>query len=416
MRTLWTSGLWVVVLACPAWAVPAPESPAEKSLRLGNLAEGVTILEKHLKLNPKDDSARLSLGTVQFLQGVERLTQGFYRYGLGSGTLRDNVGRNLPFLRLPVPLNLKPEKYRYADQVKLLQTFVDDLERAEKTLAGVPDGDVKLPVRLALYRLDLDGDGKPEEPLGKLFARMTGVEMKDEDFEKFQLTFDAADAHWLRGYCHLLMFMGEFILAHDFEEIFDATAHLFFADPVTPFEFLKEHENNQGGWWDSENIADLIAAVHLLRMPVTKPAKKKAALAHLEAMSRESRQMWKLALAETDDDHEWIPNPKQTGILRTPITKEMIDTWLVFLDELDDILAGKRLVPFWRGKDGRDGKVGINLRGLLLESKRFDLMLWIQGSGVKPYLEQGKLTRPETWRRLQNVFQGNFIGFAVWVN
>lgn len=43
-------------------------------------------------------------------------------------------------------------------------------------------------------------------------------------------------------------------------------------------------------------------------------------------------------------------------------------------------------------------------------------MLWVQGSAAAPFLEQGELTTPETWQRLERIFQGDFIGFAIWLN
>ena len=62
-----------------------------------------------------------------------------------------------------------------------------------------------------------------------------------------------------------------------------------------------------------------------------------------------SREAWKSYLAETDDDHEWIPNPKQNTVMPGgKVTGEMVKGWLEFLDEAEAILAGKKLVPFWR--------------------------------------------------------------------
>src|SRR5262245_13535826 len=123
--------------------------------------------------------------------------------------------------------------------------------------------------------------------------------------------------------------------------------------------------------------------------------------------------MWKLAMAETDDDHEWIPNPKQHSVIpEVRVTLEMVDQWQAFLDEADAILAGKKLIPFWRGA----GDLGVNVRRVFLEPKRFDLVLWVQGSAAAPYLEKGPVTKRETWERLMRVFEGNFIGFAFWFN
>ena len=73
-----------------------------------------------------------------------------------------------------------------------------------------------------------------------------------------------------------------------------------------------------------------------------------AALHHLEEVTKLSRQSWKAILAETDDDHEWLPGPKQNGPFGgARLTEEMIGGWFAFLDEVDLILAGKKLLPFW---------------------------------------------------------------------
>jgi hypothetical protein len=136
-------------------------------------------------------------------------------------------------------------------------------------------------------------------------------------------------------------------------------------------------------------------------------------LAHLESMIALSRESWKYILAETDNDHEWIPNPRQQSVLPGgTVNGNMVEAWMTFLDETEALLKGKKLIPFWRGGERR----GVNLRRVFTEPRPFDLILWVQGTAAAPYLEQGPLTNPETWRRLQNVFRGEFIGFALWFN
>ncbi|MSR58456.1 MAG: hypothetical protein EXS05_12520 [Planctomycetaceae bacterium] len=130
-------------------------------------------------------------------------------------------------------------------------------------------------------------------------------------------------------------------------------------------------------------------------------------------MASLSRRSWDLILNETDDDHEWIPGPKQTGVIpNVHVTQEMIDGWRMFLSEAELILKGEKLVPFWRGNQPR----GVNLRKVFMQPQPFDLVMWVQGTGAAPYLEQGTLTDPAVWERLLRVFQGEFIGFAFWFN
>jgi hypothetical protein len=214
---------------------------------------------------------------------------------------------------------------------------------------------------------------------------------------------------FLRGYCHLLAALGEILLAHDGHELFDHTAQVFFSKVETPYKFLRPKPGAPGDAFGE--LPDWIAVIHLLHLTVVEPARLKAALAHLEQMVACSREMWKFALAETDDDHEWIPNPKQKSALGVTVTQQMVDGWLAFLDEADSLLQGKRLVPFWRNSDK-----GVNLRRVFTEPRTFDLVLWVQGTAAVPYLEDGPKTRPEVWDRLFRAFEGDLFLFAAWFN
>jgi len=407
---------WMTVLVGVAWlgAMPgvAAEPPlVEKYLHDGKLADGEKALLAELLRNPKDDQTRFGLGTLQVVRAVEHLGQSLHCYGL-----RSDRGQRLriPFLRLPVPTNPKPEAITYAAARKILQELIDDLKKAEATLAEVRDDKVKLPLRVGLIRLDLAGDGKAGDRFSTILSRYLGIRegaAKDADW---LVAFDRGDVAWLRGYCHLLMALSEVAMAHDGQELFDCTAHIFFAKVQTPHKFLASLPDDEGGPLDIRgfNIADLIAFVHLIRMPVKEPDRMKAALTHLERMLALSKESWKYILAEEDDDHEWIPNPKQKGVLGIPIRREMIESWLETVNEAEALLAGERLVPFWRGTEKR----GVNLRRVFTEPKTLDLVLWVQGMAATPYLEDGTLTKPEVWQRLLRVFGGEFIGFAFWFN
>src|SRR5205085_7756553 len=113
-----------------------------------------------------------------------------------------------------------------------------------------------------------------------------------------------------------------------------------------------------------------------------------------------------------------IPNPKQKGVLRVAVSKEMVDTWLATVDEAEQVLQGKRLVPFWRGKQaGR----GVNIRRAFTEPRTFDPILWFQGTAATPYLEKGDVTKLADRRllaRISNTFGGGFrfAVFAFWLN
>jgi hypothetical protein len=361
------------------------------------------------------DQMRFGLGSSQFLEAIEHLSQSLYKYGLRSPSIFRFLGMLPPS---PLPDNPKPELLTYAAADQIIKDFVRELDKAEQTLAGIKDDQVKLPVHLASIRLDLKGDGKREvrllEAMMPLFRgnRNANVNRPARDPEML-VVFDRGDVAWLRGYCHLLQAIGEFILAHDARNLFDVGAPQIFPRVETKYTFMTERPDRANHTAiDFEAIIDLVAVVHEIHLPVREPARMKAALEHLEQMIKLGRESWKFILAETDDDHEWIPNPRQKGALGVPVRQEQIDSWLEFLDEAEALLQGKRLVPFWRG----NGTRGVNLRRVFLEPKTFDLVMWVQGAGALPYLEEGTQTKKEVWERLLRVFQGEFIGFAFWFN
>jgi hypothetical protein len=125
-----------------------------------------------------------------------------------------------------------------------------------------------------------------------------------------------------------------------------------------------------------------------------------------------SRLCWQRVLAETDDDHEWLPSPKQTGPGGTKVTQQQIDGWIKVLDELDAILAGKKLLPHWRVKNG----TGINVAKLVASPPKLDLILFIQGSALVPYFEEGTVSDLTAWRTLMQPFGPGFVRFALWSN
>ena len=133
---------------------------AEEYLTSGKLDEGAQALQKQLQANPQDDQARFGLGVVQFFQSFEHLGTDFYQYGLltrsGFGNLPGQVSDFLPH-------NPNPETISYADFRQMLQTWVNDLNAAEKTLSAIKDPNVKLPLHVGLIKVDLLGIGKPVE-------------------------------------------------------------------------------------------------------------------------------------------------------------------------------------------------------------------------------------------------------------
>lgn len=412
--------------ATNAQEIESDFAPIQAFLMKGRLADGEAAMKAAVQENPGNQQARFSLGIVQFLRAIERLGQDHYRYGLLAGRTR-----SLPFLRLPIAENPIPEQISYNDARAILQEFVDGLKRAEGSLAGVDPESARVSLNIGTIRLDLDANGKltDEESLWHITQALQNPRRSFEAAppKDFPVVFDAGDVPWLQGYCHALSAVAEVILAYDWQDQFERTAHLFYPNVDTPYTFLLDEGPGPFMSFGPQNILDAIAWVHTINYQVSEPERMGKALMHIETVIRLSRESWRLISAEDDDEFEWIPNPRQTSLLKgLNVGRDLVGAWHEFLDELEAIVQGRKLVPFWRGIKGgvpintstfpRNPDVGINVRRIFTEPGRIDLALWIQGTGLAPYLEKGEITSPAKWNKMMRSFNGRFANFAFWFN
>jgi hypothetical protein len=368
-----------------------PEPPlVEKYLHSGELAKGEQALEAALAASPKDDQLRFGLGVLRFARAVERLCQSLHQYGVKP----ENT--SAPFLRLPVPGNDDPAPISDHAFRRVLDDLVRDLTAAETTLAGITDPDVKLPLRLAAVRFDLTGSGKATDKFSDILRRLM---RQDFDFLKanpeFLVCFDRGDVAWLRAYCHLLMAMADFYLAFDTAPLFDDFADRVFARP--------KKSARAGEAWRAIGVKE--------------PARLARFRKHMLAVCALNRETWKFILAETDDDHEWLPNPKQKGVLGLPVRSEMVESWLEMVGEVEAMLEGKKLIPvglLWPALNGK----GLNLKTLLDDPPaRFDFDTIVKAGPAPKYLEAGQDVNLNVVFRLVTVFGDSLsVAYAAWFN
>ena len=371
-------------------------------------------LETHLEENPDDESALFALGVTEFFIAFEHLGQAWYRYGLNADFIEDAdmyIGSpSLPFG------NPKPEKMSHSKFSKVTQQLVDDLSQAEATLAGINQDDVAFFLRFEQIPLDFNNDGLVENSLWSIYHSFNS-DFVDPEAPELTLRLDRGDAHWLRGYCHLLMTGLEIIIAHDTQELFETTAHIFFPKVATPYDSVLSNKATffDDGYSETSYLwVDAFTFLHFfLRIELDKPKRLKNALHHAEAVNEQSREMWEHILAETDDELEWIPNPNQQSVVPTAVDEEMIESWLGFVEEAEAIWAGEKLIPHWRLPEG----TGINLRKVFLKPQTLDIVMWIQGSAAVPYQKKGETIDPAVFEGLIEVFGGDALGFfAIWFN
>src|SRR4029077_21090158 len=125
-------------------------------------------------------------------------------------------------------------------------------------------------------------------------------------------------------------------------KLHEYTAQLFFTTAKAEVALLNKNDPAPMRDW----FLDAIAFIHLLNLPVAEPERLKTAHAHLLAVIAQSRESWAAIRAETDDDAEWLPNANQRrpAIPGSLITEEMVTKWFGFLEELEAILKGEKLV------------------------------------------------------------------------
>lgn len=392
---------------------PAPVSALlEQHLYTGALEAGESALQSLVEREPQNADARFALGGVKVIRAVERFGQGLYRHGLEAPTMT-----LVPLFGLPLPVNPRPEPLTYDKFRAMLARLVDDLDAADSELARIGGAPVKLSVDLARIRLDLDANGVAEERerLSAVIdslaqaARRRALPATAAAGDRFPVTFDTADVYWLRGYVNLLAVSAEFFLAHDFRAAFDTTFQFLFPRAGLPGARLFE-ERMQGQRNEVGSILDAIAFIHLVRWEVTEPRRMAAIHGRLKQVVALSRQTWAAVLAETDDDDEWLPSPTQKGVLDMPVTADMLTAWHAMLDEFEAVLDGRKLVPHPRFARG------INMRKIFLEPRHFDLVLWVTGHGVLPFLEDGPIIDGDSWNQASRAFGGYLLTYAFWFN
>ncbi|BCW87908.1 hypothetical protein sos41_10400 [Alphaproteobacteria bacterium SO-S41] len=406
MRTL--IGLTIcLALASTATAGPAADKAAEH-LYAGTLAAGEAELQSLSAASPDNVEAIAGLGAIQFTRAIERFAQDMYRHGLQPGG-----GAYGPLLRLPIPVNPAPEKLTYEELRAIFEHLSTDLDLAEVTLSRVGERAVKLPLATGRIRIDVNGDGKADETeqlIALAFGDSAPTEFKAQN-ESFVVAFDTADIYWLRGYSNLLASVADFWLAFDFRETFDLTFHVIFPKAGLPNSATLTTGSQIAGM-EADSIADFIALIHLIDWPVADRARLTGLASRGLAIIDLNRKTWASAMAETDDDREWLPAPGQkSGVMAgMEVTKERIDAWLGALGEAEAVLNGTKLVGHWRFAKG------FNLKRVLAEMDHFDLVLWVTGHAALPYLEDGTIADGAAFQQADRVFSGDLLTYAFWFN
>ncbi len=372
-------------------------------LKQGQIQAGIAFFEQ-----PDTSEEYFSLA---FLQATEALHD--FITGLNQFPFRQEANelfQFLPFLRLAQP-DIRRFPSRPATPEALGALFYDlreGLQRANRTAAQVEYDDFKVEVNLSQWRLPQAG--QPAPPILEILGPLFDLPTRTPEGEDIIVRFDAADAKWLEGYTHVLNGLLELILAYDWTPLWDHIAHLLFVRYSPEPTIVQVGDPQTAAEWG--RWVDWIAAVHAWRLELADPQGVARARDAFLSMIDCSRESWARILAETDDDHEWIPSPNQTGPAGATISQSEIDGWMAVLNEWEAILRGDTLVPHWRFLPDR----GINVTHLVDDPPLFDLVSLIQGHALAPYVAIGPVSSQADWMELVAPFGGRFIRFGVWIN
>ena len=428
MRVLTAAAMAALMLPGAAMASEAGDALAQR-LYDGTLAEARGQSETLCYEYNVD--ACFAVGMTDLIGGVEALSQALYRHGattpgtpaaamlLGMGMAGSTTG----------PANPNPEPLSYEQLRTILGDFVIALDSAKGFFTMAVPGSYVITIDPLRVRVDLDGNGTAEagETLGAMLGAVgefadipapdgppPGGKVKDKGTAPVvdsTIGFDSSDAIWFAGYTQVVAAPVDLLLAHDFSAFFNAYLHRVFPKAGLPMQ-----DYSKGGtlFMDPDSdafIADIVAAIHTLDFPVTDAPRLAGVLARLQSITALSRQNWELILAETDDNRELVPSPRQTSLVPdTPVTDDTVAAWMATLDTVDQILAGDLLVPHWRFTKGFD------LHAWFTTATETDLVMLLTGSAALPYLGDGPIADAQSFAEANRVFGTDWINYAFWFN
>lgn len=434
-RLVAVAALAVLALPSPGYAQDAAEI-TRKALYEGSLQAG---LDANIELELAGDNAgNFGAGVIGFVRSIEMLAQALYRHGLAA----PETGPMGPPLLLPVPVNPNPEPLDYAKVRGILEEFVEHMDGASTFLQSAGEsGDYVFEIDLLKIRIDANGDGTSEagESVGQVIARAFGTTPADFAAEPLPVApgkkgagdkasktpaapetpavpeaiigFDRADAIWLAGYSQVLAAQADFLLAHDFETTVNATFHRLFPKAGLPMQEFADKGMLMLDPQSDNAIADFVAAIHTINWPVVEPERLKRVLTRFRAITDLSRKNWDAILAETDDNKELVPNPKQVSLVpEGRVTDETVSAWMETLDTADKILAGELLVPHWRFKQGFD------LKAYFETATHTDFVMLLTGYDATRFIKEGPVATAESFAAANRVFGDEFLGYVFWFN
>lgn len=356
----------------------------------------------------KTASDNFALGAIHFLHGIEKTLQLRWQH---NAVLED---LDLPVLRLPVPQNPNAKPFKASLITDLFTEVLTDMDSSRAALAAIPNGaDVALDLNLADLWFDINMNATRDMGEGILevgaFTLSGSPDLGDaEGLPPMDIRFDTADVAWLTAYTHVVSAAGEMVVAFDpteaIETVMTSTAKMIELRGDAPQNFGWDMQF--GGWVDQ--FAMSYGALN------KKPdaTHTRAAHAHLLQMIAQNKLFWAALELETDNVKEWIPNSKQTAALGFEMPAETGVAWQAVLADAEALLNGDLLVDYWRTSP----TAGVNVKKMFMDPPVVDIVTWVQGSGLLPYLERGPIITANSLNQFDDLTGGNIFLFSFLLN
>ncbi len=402
------AALPALFLCLPAYAEPL-------SAEIGT--KGLAEVEMRLTALPSRTNAEtFSLGGVQFLRAIEISFQDRWAAGLTDRSAM------LPLLRMPLPPNPNPKPFDPASVASIFIHTGDKLSEAKATLATLSDSaDFGVEIALSDLWFDVNANATrdPGEGIADIISTTAlGAEVPPATDGTIPpqtlptVRFDGADASWLTAYADLLNAFCDMARAYDptgpLTRIIAARDTMRSLGPVSP-DFIFGDMGNGPAALDA---FDLIAVILATLNQQPDKARMASARDHLLATVAENRAFWDRVTLETDDAQEWLPNEHQHSAIGFDLPPGTQASWLAVLADLEDVLNGKKLLPFWRVGP----PAGINLAQIFTDPAPIDVAGWAQGWAALPYLEKGPVIDTASIDAFDRLMQGQSMLFSLYLN
>lgn len=363
------------------------------------------------QLGPQTDktpSDQFALGALHFLRGIEKTLQLRWDH---NATLPD---LDLPVLRLPVLPNPTAKPFRASLITDIFTGLLADMDASRAALAKVPKGaDLALDLDLAdlWFDINMNNNRGPGEGIIEVGAMtlMGHPDLGDaEAVQAMQVRFDTADLAWLTAYTHMLSAAAEVVVAFDptkaIASVMDANAKMIALRGDAPQDFGWDMQF--GGWVDQFAMA--YGAIN--QSPDA--SHTRAAHAHLLQMIAHNKTFWARLDTEVDNLNEWIPNARQTAALGFELPAETGMAWQAVLQDAEALLNGDLLIDYWRISPAG----GVNMKKLFMDPPAIDIVTWVQGAGLLPYLQRGPVITTDNLRQFEQLAPGNPLLFSFLFN